>query len=97
MDPGNSQPRPKTSILHRGQTTDGLLAYTYKATARYALKLPERSEEIFLPNADSVGQVLQDSGRRRISKYLVYDYFNENREKGKRLLSKLEGAVIRKL
>ena len=87
----------KSLLLQIGQTTDGLLAYTYKATARYALKLPERSEEIFLPNADSVGQVLLDSGRRKISKYSVYDYFNKNREKGKNLFSKLQGATIRRL
>ena len=92
-----SQLRPKTSISHRGETTDGLLGYTYKTTARYGLKLPERQQEILLPNADAVGQVLLDSGRKKISKYSIYDYFNQKREKGKRLMSKLEGAVIRKL
>lgn len=87
----------KPSLLHRRQTTDGLLAYTYNTTARYALKLPERTEEILLPNADAVGQVLLDSGRRKISKYSIYDYFNKNREKGKNLFSKLQGATIRRL
>lgn len=91
-------PQPeKSPLLHLGQTTDGLLSYTYKSTARYALKLPERPEEILLPNADAVGQVLLDSGRRRISKFSVYDYFNQNREKGKNLFAKLQGATIRKL
>ena len=93
----DSEPQSKTSILHRRQTTDGLLAYTYNTTARYALKLPERTEEILLPNADAVGQVLLDSGRRKISKYSIYDYFNKKREKGKHLMTKLEGAIIRKL
>ena len=87
----------KPSLLHRRQTTDGLLAYTYNTTARYALKLPERTEEILLPNADAVGQVLLDSGRRKISKYTIYDYFNKNRERGENLMTKLEGAIIKKL
>ena len=44
-----------------GKTPDGLLSYTYQRQARYALKLPERQEEIYLPDADAVGQVLEDS------------------------------------
>ena len=80
-----------------GRTPDGLLSYTYQRQARYALKLPERQEEIFLPDADAVGQVLADSGRRRITKCTVFDFFNPKREKGKCLLKKLDGATIRKL
>jgi hypothetical protein len=80
-----------------GRTPDGLLSYTYQRQARYALKLPERQEEIFLPDADAVGQVLADSGRRRITKCTVFDFFNQKREKGKCLLKKLDGATIRKL
>ena len=80
-----------------GKTPDGLLSYTYQRQARYALKLPERQEEIYLPDADAVGQVLADSGRRRITKCTVFDFFNQKREKGKCLLKKLDGATIRKL
>ena len=80
-----------------GKTHDGLLSYTYKRQARYALKLPERPEEIYLPDADAVGQVLADSGRRRITKCTVFDFFNQKREKGKCLLKKLDGATIRRL
>ena len=55
----------------------------------------ERQEEIYLPDADAVGQVLADSGRRRITKCTVFDFFNQKREKGKcLLLERLNAATV---
>ena len=71
------------TVTLNGTTHDGLLSYTYTRQARYALKLPERPEEIYLPDADAVGQVLADSGRRRITKCTVYDFFNQRGRKVK--------------
>ena len=61
-------------VNHLGGTHDGLLSYNYTKKAKYALKLPERNEEILLPSAEAVGQVLSDSGREKISKWTVSSF-----------------------
>jgi len=101
-DPENFPPehanlRPIQFVNCTGVTEDGLLSYNYAKKAKYALKLPERNEEILLPNAEAVGAVLLESGRQKITKWTVYDYFNTRRRYGQRLLNKLEGAILRKL
>lgn len=95
-DPENF-PRPIQFVNCTSVTDDGLLSYSYVKKAKYALKLPERNEEILLPNAESVCQMLLESGRQKITKWTVYDYFNTRRVYGQRLNNKLEGAVLRKL
>jgi len=92
-----STPRPIQLVHCTGATEDGLLSYNYVKKAKYGLKLPERNEEIFLPNAEAVGSVLLESGRQKITKWTVYDYFNTRRIYGQRLKNKLEGAILRKL
>ena len=84
-------------VNHLGGTHDGLLSYNYTKKAKYALKLPERNEEILLPSAEAVGQVLSDSGREKISKWTVYDYFSANGTLGRRMKNKLQGASLRKV
>ena len=101
-DPENFPPehanlRPIQLVHCTGVTEDGLLSYNYVKKAKYGLKLPERNEEILLPNAESVCQMLLESGRQKITKWTVYDYFNTRRVYGQRLKNKLEGAILRKL
>ena len=96
--PVESVPRRQLHYVnHLGGTCDGLLSYNYTKKAKYALKLPERNEEILLPSAEAVGQVLSDSGREKISKWTVYDYFSANGTPGQRMQNKLQGATLRKL
>ena len=97
-DTRQNEPAPQYHYVnHLGTTEDGLLTYNYTRRAKYGLKLPERNKEIFLPNASSVSDVLVESGRQRITKWTVYDYFNTRRRYGPRIERKLEGAVLRKL
>ena len=58
---GHNLPTPIQLVHCTGVTEDGLLSYSYAKKAKYGLKLPERNEEILLPNAESVGAVLLES------------------------------------